>query len=82
MSLRFEEVLTVNPNTATFEKVHNGKHFGQINCPYCEKPVIAVGPEKGLGLVWAYPDKECKHCHGAIAGHGYEICIAFQRCKP
>ena len=71
--------LVVPPETATLEEAGGGLHFGQVDCPFCTKPTVVVGPKRGLGLVWA--GERCSHSEGAVAGHGLDITVLFRGVK-
>lgn len=73
--MKTQKQVTVSPDSATFEVIGGGKHFGSCACPYCGAAVVCLGPIKGRGLVWAHG--ECEHSMGAIAGDGSDITVLF-----
>ncbi len=68
--------ILVPAESATFELVKNGKHFGQVACPFCEKMNVLLGPKTGAGLAWV--DNPCAHSQGAAAGNGFDSTILFR----
>lgn len=75
-NLLTQEQVIVSPNTATFEVIGNGKHFGQVFCPFCSKSTVVLGPKSGMGVSWIH--STCNHSQGIAAGCGYEITILFK----
>jgi transposase-like protein len=67
----------VNPNTATFEEIENGRHFGSCYCPFCQAETVVLGPKsKGWGLAWIH--NSCEHSQGIAAGSGLDITVLFR----
>ena len=67
--------LIVPPETATYELISSGSHFGEIACPFCHKKIVVLGPIQGKGFAWLH--STCSHSAGITAGNGNDITVLF-----
>lgn len=72
-----QKQIEVHATSGTGEKLNGyARHFGQVNCPFCDEVNVVAGPVIGRGVAFTWT--RCAHNRGTMAGGSLsEVTIMF-----